>query len=61
MGGSKPGSPKAKAAQASVSYRKEGVREVAGGRKRTVGAQYMSSRSKTPQGSGFGGQKTTLG
>jgi len=54
--------PKAKAPQASVSYRKEAPRqEVGGGQRRTVGAQYMASRKKTKQGAGFGGQSQTLG
>jgi len=53
---------KATKAPVAVSYRKESPREEAGGgQQRSIGAQYMASRKKTPQGSGFGGQNPTLG
>lgn len=46
-----------------VQYKKEAPRTDAkrGKKKKPVGAQYLSSRTKTKKGGGFGGQAQTLG
>jgi hypothetical protein len=62
MGGGGKSKPKAAKPVAAVSYRKETPREDMGGSsRRPLGAQYMASRKKTPQGAGFGGKNPTLG